>query len=626
MLRASAMVWPLTALAVACAVLGWVYAPGVSGPAVFDDFVVLSALDGASASWAQALDVISRDDSGPIGRPVAIASFVLEDAVLGDSLRTSKGVNIGIHCLNLVLAAWLFVRLLRVGTAHPARVDLWVALLAACAWAFSPLLVSTTLYTVQRMAMLSCSFSLVTLLLYDYWRAGYRASRLRQLCFAAAMLLSAALAALSKENAVVLPLLILLLEMAWYRWEDTDGHFSRARCRWWLIALGLTLVGGILVLILEWSRFAAGYAMRDFTLGGRLIAQGSILWDYLGQLLWPQTQRLGLYHDDAALRFATEGSLRSWLLLLSWPLMLLLPALLFSYRSLARLSVCLALFFTAHLTESTVIPLELYFEHRNYFPAVFVFLAFAYALTSLLRAVPALLAPTAALLSLALMLQLSLTSVQVQLWSSESLWRMAQLRGHPQSYRANYDMAVELASHGALPGALRYSDHAYALADELPLDLAMRNVLLDCLSGGAGGTVDALAREEAGSLTALHTLRTLVSFIEDSHCPSLPAAALADRLSRLIGAPGQEVRYPLTYFLLALLENSLGRSDAALVYTQRYLALVDNDVEALLMQLHLALTVGNNDVARTTRERLAALEAQALLTSRQRATLALYAE
>ena len=70
--RVSAMAWPLMALALACAVLGWVYAPGISGPAVFDDAVVLSALDGASASWAQALDVISRDDSGPIGRAAGL--------------------------------------------------------------------------------------------------------------------------------------------------------------------------------------------------------------------------------------------------------------------------------------------------------------------------------------------------------------------------------------------------------------------------------------------------------------------------------------------------------------------------------------------------------------------------
>lgn len=37
-------------------------------------------------------------------------------------------------------------------------------------------------------------------------------------------------------------------------------------------------------------------------------------------------------------------------------------------------------FFTAHLLESTVLPLELYFEHRNYLPAVFLFLPVAYGL------------------------------------------------------------------------------------------------------------------------------------------------------------------------------------------------------------------------------------------------------
>lgn len=619
-----ALNWPaLSVLAAACAVLLWVYAPGVYGPALFDDFVVLSNLEGASSSWQSASEAVGRDDSGPVGRPVAIASFVLEDRLLGESLAVTKGVNIALHGVNLLLVAWLLQRLLRPLTPR----TIWIALIAAFAWAASPLLVSTTLYAVQRMALLSATFSVLALIVYDYWRCCTRPEPRHHVGFAALLLLTSLLAVLAKENAVALAPMLLILELGWYRFDTPKGKFSPTLMRIWCVALVLIAVCGTVLLYLQWPRFSDAYAFRDFTLAERLLAEGAILVDYVMQLFWPDTARMGLYHDDAQRLFAPERGVRAWLLVLFWPLLLLGPLLLYRLPFLARLSVGPALFFAAHLLESTIIPLELYFEHRNYFPAVFLFLALAYVLAELVRRAPALLPPLGALLSLLLLVQLSMTSVQVQLWSSQSLLRLAHVQGHPQSFRANYDMAVELAERGALTGALQYSQRAHEAAGESDMDGALRDVLLDCLAGGSGDTVAALPSGGRVALNDPHTLRMLVSYGEREECGELPLGKFAQRLHQLLqGAPPEVEAPPVTYFLLALLDNALGEGERALLSLARYNSIVRDDADALLFQLHLALVSSSVEHEEEARRRLRELLERDALSSQQRATLALYPE
>ena len=89
----------------------WIYLPGVAGPALLDDHSNVLIIDDLDQHPELAGDYIFGNRSGPLGRPVSIASFVLEKLWLGNSVSISKRVNIGLHLLNGVLVSWVFLLL-----------------------------------------------------------------------------------------------------------------------------------------------------------------------------------------------------------------------------------------------------------------------------------------------------------------------------------------------------------------------------------------------------------------------------------------------------------------------------------------------------------------------------------
>ena len=91
--------------------------------------------------------------------------------------------------------------------------------------------------------------------------------------------------------------------------------------------------------------------------------------------------------------------------------------------------------------------------------------------------------PGARLYVLLLALQ---TGSQVQIWSSAPLLRLNHVNQHPDSFRANEEMALHLAGVGALDSALAYSRRAGELsAQERPGDRQIRDIALHCLAGRA---------------------------------------------------------------------------------------------------------------------------------------------
>ena len=75
----------LLLLLVMCAV---VYMPGLQGPMLHDDFPQLSGLLRAqSADWRELSDAYLMSDSGALGRPVSMASFIASAILHGGELR-----------------------------------------------------------------------------------------------------------------------------------------------------------------------------------------------------------------------------------------------------------------------------------------------------------------------------------------------------------------------------------------------------------------------------------------------------------------------------------------------------------------------------------------------------------
>tara|TARA_R110002110_G_scaffold91264_2_gene237579 strand:- start:202184 stop:204106 length:1923 start_codon:yes stop_codon:yes gene_type:complete len=623
--------WPWAALAVVLLVTAWIYGPGTAGPLMLDDRSSLGDLSGLSETPQQALDAVLGDTSGFLGRPVSMASFVAEKLWFGDAVAISKQVNVGLHLFTGCLVVWLLWSLLD-AARFPAAPGL--AVLAGAAWLLAPLQVSTVLYTVQRMAMLAAFFSLACLISYLYWRKALVRGERGVIPFILTLFFFA-LAVFSKENALVLLPLLLLLEMLCLRYVGPRGQ----RIVWLqrLSQLGVLIVaatvGWLLVAGLDWLE--GRFVRREFTLYERLYTQARVLWDYLGQLLWPDVSRMGVYHDDLVVSSGLGDPVTTLYALLAWLAVLFLCAGLCWLKTGRYLVFGIAFFLAAHITESSVWPLELYFEHRNYLPAVGIFLLLAVALGSLIRRFPETRMPLFAWAGIAVLMLAMQTSSQVQIWSSKPLLHLNNVTAHPHSFRANTAMAGHLALLGELDAALAYSARAHAssrlsaaMNDERAGDWVIRDVALSCMANAPlpSGRLQSLGEQRPGRpLAIVNNVQILVELQQSGRCPQFNWVALADRLEALYLLPVNPATASTNmYSVLAALENALARYDRAYAYTTRLLAQSPDNIRGQFMHLHFATALGKRDEANALRRALLALQAQGELTVEEQANLALY--
>lgn len=345
-----------------------IYWIGLNGPFLFDDAQNLAPIN----AWLQGRlgweSVVFDNSSGLFGRSVAMASFVANAALFGDSVWGFKFVNLVFHVFNGVAVYALLNGINRQIATDRGRAREFLPLLAASVWLVHPLLVSTVLYVVQRMAILSTTFSLLAMLAYFQGRVALDAGRHRRGWSLLAMVPIATLAAtLSKENGVLAPALCGVIE--WLVFQTRQGKKRSYWSRGWIcISLVLPAILAITLTVTQNRYIVGGYANRPFSLVERLLTQPRVLWDYVGSILLPYGPKLGLFHDDYLISTAvlqpasTLVAILAWLAVvaIAWHLRRIIPGFAFG----------VAFFLVGHALESTVFPLLIYFEHRNYLPAV----------------------------------------------------------------------------------------------------------------------------------------------------------------------------------------------------------------------------------------------------------------
>ena len=465
---------PLLALAALLALTAAAYLPGLPGDFVLDDrqnitnnaFVAVERLDaeslrGAMHAYPAALPWPSRG--------LAYVSFALNYRAAGGVFDPAdmKLTNIAIHLVNGGLVYLLVTAAMRAraGPDAPRTAARWTAAIAAGLWLLHPLQLTAVLYSVQRMTSLSALFVLLGLVVYCAGRA--RLAR-RPAFGASLMVLGVAggtlLGMLCKENAVLTPLFALLLELWFFSLPGRTGGAERRRLAIFHgVTVGLPGVLALGVLAVHGERLLSGYAFRSFDVVERLLTQGRVLLYYLRWFVLPRTRDLGLYHDDIAL---STGLFTPWTTapaLALWALALGLVVATFRRRAL--LGFCVLWFLAGHLVESTILPLELAFEHRNYLPLLGPCLALAWLLVSAVERalVPARAAAMLAVGALALLA--FVTQTRAGIWQDENTLAYFQVRNHPDSYRAKTGYARMLVRRG-VDARETWTALARAAADE----------------------------------------------------------------------------------------------------------------------------------------------------------------
>ena len=314
-------------------------------------------------------------------RPVPCLTFALNWYIGKDDPFGYHVVNIGLHILTSFLL-YLFIQALytspRLRQASLKEKQL-VPILATLLWALNPIHTQAVTYIVQRMAVLAAFFYLLGL--YLFIRARLAKELRTRLAGYGACLLCYVLAIGSKENTIVLPISLVLIEFAFFQ----DLHRKKIKYAFMgLFALSVIslLVFGIL-LFLRGNAFAIvrGYDFRPFSMSQRLLTEMRVVVYYITQIFYPVPGRLSIAHDVPI----STSLLHPWTTLPAGIFLLSLAAT--GAASLAKyplVGFSLLFFLINHVIESSIIPLELIFEHRNYLPSFFMFIPVALGLQRVL--------------------------------------------------------------------------------------------------------------------------------------------------------------------------------------------------------------------------------------------------
>ncbi|MEJ1354010.1 MAG: hypothetical protein RPU61_00345 [Candidatus Sedimenticola sp. (ex Thyasira tokunagai)] len=352
-------------------ITGIVYWPGLPGPFLLDDAQLgviseISSIDNFRSLWRY----LTSDLSGLFGRPISNLTFLANYSSWPTSPFPFKATNLAIHLL-IGGMLYQFIKTLLGSRKSPHHGD-WTALIVTAYWLLNPFNVSTTLYVIQRMAMLSALFVVAGLTLYTHGRKLQAEGNQRgYIWMTMAIILFTSLAILSKENGALLPILALTLEYTVMR------HYLKLPSPHQLWSLTfLWLPSLVLALALAYYGSPTSYSERAFTLAERVFTECRVLLEYAYYWFNPFAVSRGVLASDYPL---STGLLTPWTTLPA--LLAIIASILWAIWQRQRhplAALAILFYFAGHILESTVIPLEIYFEHRNYLPAIFLVLPLAH--------------------------------------------------------------------------------------------------------------------------------------------------------------------------------------------------------------------------------------------------------
>ena len=449
-----------------------VYAPGLPGGWLFDDYpniVNNQEVQPQSASVADLVGAALSSPSSRFKRPLASLSFAANYLVGDLDPFGWKLVNLLIHLLNGLFVFLLLRRIFAFRSAlAPHTTDAtaqddnkaWLAALIAGAWLLLPINLTGVLYVVQRMESLANLFVLIGL-----W--GYVVARQRMLAgkggfglCVTSVVVPMLVGLTAKETAVMLPLYAFLIEWLVFRFAAAEPHatgrrFDRRLMTLYVVMLALPLVAG-LAWLLPGLLEPKAWARRDFDLGTRLLSEARIVVDYIGWTLLPLPQWLSFYHDDFTV---SQGLLQPWTTLVS---ILVIAALLalawWQRRRRPLLALGIALYFGCHLLTATILPLELIYEHRNYFASLGLLLA----VVPLLADAGALPLARRAVLAMLGVWWVALTAFTAYNWGDTLRLASDLATRAPESPRAQYELGRTLLVMTNYDPASPYAPLVYA--------------------------------------------------------------------------------------------------------------------------------------------------------------------
>lgn len=415
-----------------CLAGGALYAHTLHAPFYLDD------------EYAIAQNPLVKDLSGAFAkvfdrRGLSILTFAINYRLHELNVAGYHLANIAIH---LAAASVALLLLRRVFPDRP-----YLQLFGALVFVAHPLQTQGVTYLVQRMTSLSALLFLTAVYLFvrarESMAAGAAVRDPVHLGWYAGGVLAGGLAILAKENAVVLPLALLLFAHLFLCGSDRRWRPLLVYTAPFFVLPAIAVVAYLVApAALGVKLNTTGHSGLLRSMEGNsplnyLATQGEVLWIYIRMLFLPYGQALDHGHPVAR-GLLTLKPIAGWaglslLFALGWVLRRRQPAIAFG----------IGWFFLGLAVESSVIPLDTMFEHRLYLP-MFGFAALAAALLALLpRPSWRLAAGVAVVLVLAI-----LTWQRNTLWSDPIALYEDNLRVAPDNERVYFNLGQKYIEAG----------------------------------------------------------------------------------------------------------------------------------------------------------------------------------
>ena len=351
------------------------YSKTMSAPFMFDslDYILndsalyMTELSGASVKTAML-------ESKPRHRPLSNLSFAFNYFFAKHDVSTYHITNIAIHLLAGLCLFGFIQALLTDIPADPGndqfstrQMPFFIAFFAAFIWMVHPVNTQSVTYIVQRMTSLAALFYILSLWLYALGRNAWNRigqDKRRSFLYFSGSVITGFCAFTSKENTATLPVMVILYEFIFH--QRLTIRWSKSKIMWGIFT---TIVLGGLVFYFTGGhpihRILDAYTRREFTLSERVLTECRVVIYYISLFMFPDPSRLNLDYD-----FPLSHSLLDCptTILSIIALTALIVLAVYRARRHRLLTFCILWFFVTLLIESSIVGIEIIFEHRTYLP------------------------------------------------------------------------------------------------------------------------------------------------------------------------------------------------------------------------------------------------------------------
>ena len=348
-----------------------IYAPSFSGGFYLDSkpYILQSHYFQGGITFSEAMERVFERGYHPASRRIIPnITMAFQTYSSGPKASRLRAFNVIVHTANISLLYIFFILLTGLLLPNARRnVITGCSTAAALLWGFNPFQMETVAYIVQRSVLIVTLFYLLGAIIFLVIIRDFKPGKLSLLWLPLALSLAAA--ALSKENALQFTATSLLLYL--YFLPLHPNAKARKEIIWPLLGTGLLMV--IIMFAargLDSSPLSA-YSIRPFNLTERLLTESRVVLHQLSLFIFPWPARLALtpYYDLSRSLFIPSTTFLS--------LVFIAAAVTGTFLSKKRpilLGAALIWFFSNHLIESTIIPLDIAFPHRTYLPSALIFL------------------------------------------------------------------------------------------------------------------------------------------------------------------------------------------------------------------------------------------------------------